>query len=139
MDHSSIGDPKLRDFMKSLPEICRMTIAPVGNSPATHSVLLPAEARSRRVTIGPIRGPLALIIPDSHPFPAPSSTSPIQKLSLGIPFAAYAHQQTPPTSLIEIPTACVNGTDQEDYGDVKVTYVCFAISFIRMLLEWSGF
>jgi hypothetical protein len=42
LDHVSLGYSKLSDFMKSLPEICRMEVVPIGKcGPATHLVLLP--------------------------------------------------------------------------------------------------
>ena len=41
LDHVTIGYPKLSDFVRSLHDICRMKIVPVGRGPATHMVLLP--------------------------------------------------------------------------------------------------
>jgi hypothetical protein len=42
LDHASLGYSKLSDFMKSVPEICRMQMVPIGKcGPATHLVLLP--------------------------------------------------------------------------------------------------
>ncbi|CAI5468373.1 unnamed protein product [Closterium sp. Yama58-4] len=41
LDHLTIGYPKLSDFVRSLSDICRMKIVPVGRGPATHMVLLP--------------------------------------------------------------------------------------------------
>ncbi|GJP44700.1 hypothetical protein CLOM_g4060 [Closterium sp. NIES-68] len=41
LDHLTIGYPKLSDFVRSLADICRMKIVPVGRGPATHMVLLP--------------------------------------------------------------------------------------------------
>ncbi|XP_010661053.1 uncharacterized protein LOC100264593 isoform X2 [Vitis vinifera] len=42
LDHTSLGYPKLSDFMRSFPGLCRMKIVPVGGrGPATHMVLQP--------------------------------------------------------------------------------------------------
>lgn len=41
LDHLAVGYPKLSDFVRSLHDICRMKIVPVGRGPATHMVLLP--------------------------------------------------------------------------------------------------
>ncbi|CAM6087513.1 unnamed protein product [Calypogeia fissa] len=45
LDHLAIGYHKLSDFVRSIPESCRMKIVPVGRGPATHMVLLPALSR----------------------------------------------------------------------------------------------
>lgn len=41
LDHLGLGYNKLSDFIRSLSEICKMKIVPVGRGPATHMVLLP--------------------------------------------------------------------------------------------------
>ncbi|KAM3272595.1 hypothetical protein ACQJBY_042608 [Aegilops geniculata] len=51
LDHSALGYPKLSDFMRSLPGICRMRVVPVGNGPATHMVLLPPLSRPKYVPL----------------------------------------------------------------------------------------
>ncbi|KAJ7547502.1 hypothetical protein O6H91_08G088600 [Diphasiastrum complanatum] len=40
LDHLPLGFTKLSDFIRSMPELCRMKIVPVGRGPATHMVLL---------------------------------------------------------------------------------------------------
>ncbi|MCO5603732.1 hypothetical protein L7F22_057884 [Adiantum nelumboides] len=39
LDHAALGFPKLSDFLRTMPELCRMKIVPVGRGPATHVVL----------------------------------------------------------------------------------------------------
>ncbi|XP_052138107.1 uncharacterized protein LOC127756775 [Oryza glaberrima] len=51
LDHSTLGYPKLSDFMRFLPGICRMCVVPVGSSPATHKVLLPPVLRPKYVPL----------------------------------------------------------------------------------------
>jgi hypothetical protein len=51
LDHAALGYPKLSDFMRSLPGICRMRVAPVGKGPATHMVLLPPVSRPKYVPL----------------------------------------------------------------------------------------
>ncbi|KAK3136830.1 hypothetical protein QOZ80_5BG0443110 [Eleusine coracana subsp. coracana] len=51
LDHSALGYPKLSDFMRSLPGICRMCVVPVGSGPATHMVLLPPFSRPKYVPL----------------------------------------------------------------------------------------
>jgi RNA recognition motif-containing protein len=51
LDHAAIGYPKLSDFMRSLPGICRMCVVPVGSGPATHMVLLPPFSRPKYVPL----------------------------------------------------------------------------------------
>lgn len=51
LDHSALGYPKLSDFMRSLPGICRMRVVPVGNGLATHMVLLPPLSRPKYVPL----------------------------------------------------------------------------------------
>ncbi|XP_044948326.1 uncharacterized protein LOC123397871 isoform X1 [Hordeum vulgare subsp. vulgare] len=51
LDHSALGYPKLSDFMRSLPGLCRMRVVPVGNGPATHMVLLPPLSRPKYVPL----------------------------------------------------------------------------------------
>ncbi|EEE53511.1 hypothetical protein OsJ_36687 [Oryza sativa Japonica Group] len=51
LDHSTLGYPKLSDFMRSLPGICRMCVVPVGSGPATHKVLLPPVSRPKYVPL----------------------------------------------------------------------------------------
>jgi hypothetical protein len=41
LDHLGLGYEKLSDFIRCLPDLCRMKIVPVGRGPATHMVLLP--------------------------------------------------------------------------------------------------
>jgi hypothetical protein len=50
LDHLALGYEKLSDFIRSLPEVCRMKIVPVGRGPATHMVLLPALTRPTPVS-----------------------------------------------------------------------------------------
>ncbi|OAE27099.1 hypothetical protein AXG93_4278s1180 [Marchantia polymorpha subsp. ruderalis] len=45
LDHKGIGYMKLNDFLRTLPELCKMKIAPVGLGHATQIVLLPAKKR----------------------------------------------------------------------------------------------
>lgn len=46
LDHTSLGYPKLSDFIRSFPGLCCMNIIPVGGrGPATHMVLQPEQAR----------------------------------------------------------------------------------------------
>ncbi|EOA25460.1 hypothetical protein CARUB_v10018798mg [Capsella rubella] len=50
IDHSSIGFPKLSDFIKSFPKLCAMKVVPLGKlGDPTHWVLLPAKSKSSRV------------------------------------------------------------------------------------------
>ncbi|KAM0868899.1 hypothetical protein ACQ4PT_041018 [Festuca glaucescens] len=51
LDHAALGYPKLSDFMRSLPGICRMRVVPVGKGPATHMVLLPPVSRPKYVPL----------------------------------------------------------------------------------------
>ncbi|PAN21492.1 hypothetical protein PAHAL_3G470800 [Panicum hallii] len=51
LDHTALGYPKLSDFMRSLPGICRMCVVPVGCGPATHMVLLPPLSRPKYVPL----------------------------------------------------------------------------------------
>ncbi|KQJ86193.1 uncharacterized protein LOC100836820 isoform X2 [Brachypodium distachyon] len=51
LDHGTLGYPKLSDFMRSLPGICRMCVVPVGTGPATHMVLLPPLSRPKYVPL----------------------------------------------------------------------------------------
>ncbi|KAF0887637.1 hypothetical protein E2562_002353 [Oryza meyeriana var. granulata] len=51
LDHDTLGYPKLSDFMRSLPGICRMCVVPVGSGPATHMVLLPPVSRPKYVPL----------------------------------------------------------------------------------------
>uniref|UniRef100_A0A0E0FDK0 RRM domain-containing protein n=1 Tax=Oryza meridionalis TaxID=40149 RepID=A0A0E0FDK0_9ORYZ len=51
LDHGTLGYPKLSDFMRSLPGICRMGVVPVGSGPATHMVLLPPVSRLKYVPV----------------------------------------------------------------------------------------
>jgi hypothetical protein len=51
LDHGTLGYPKLSDFMRSLPGICRMCVVPVGSGPATHMVLLPPVSRPKYVPL----------------------------------------------------------------------------------------
>nr|CAB3466256.1 unnamed protein product [Digitaria exilis] len=51
LDHTVLGYPKLSDFMRSLPGICRMCVVPVGSGPATHMVLLPPLSRPKYVPL----------------------------------------------------------------------------------------
>ncbi|KAL6847337.1 hypothetical protein ACP4OV_023190 [Aristida adscensionis] len=51
LDHCALGYPKLSDFMRSLPGICRMCVVPVGSGPATHMVLLPPLSRPKYVPL----------------------------------------------------------------------------------------
>uniref|UniRef100_A0A0E0FDL6 RRM domain-containing protein n=1 Tax=Oryza meridionalis TaxID=40149 RepID=A0A0E0FDL6_9ORYZ len=51
LDHGTFGYPKLSDFMRSLPGICRMCVVPVGSGPATHMVLLPPVSRPKYVPL----------------------------------------------------------------------------------------
>uniref|UniRef100_J3NED0 RRM domain-containing protein n=1 Tax=Oryza brachyantha TaxID=4533 RepID=J3NED0_ORYBR len=51
LDHGTLGYPKLSDFMRSLPGICRMCVVPVGSGPATHMVLLPPVTRPKYVPL----------------------------------------------------------------------------------------
>uniref|UniRef100_A0A0D9Y0N1 Uncharacterized protein n=1 Tax=Leersia perrieri TaxID=77586 RepID=A0A0D9Y0N1_9ORYZ len=51
LDHGMLGYPKLSDFMRSLPGICRMCVVPVGSGPATHMVLLPPVSRPKYVPL----------------------------------------------------------------------------------------
>ncbi|WVZ90891.1 hypothetical protein U9M48_037146 [Paspalum notatum var. saurae] len=51
LDHTALGYPKLSDFMRSLPGICRMCVVPVGSGPATHMVLLPPLSRPKYVPL----------------------------------------------------------------------------------------
>ncbi|KAG8049047.1 hypothetical protein GUJ93_ZPchr0009g2022 [Zizania palustris] len=51
LDHCTLGYPKLSDFMRSLPGICRMCVVPVGSGPATHMVLLPPLSRPKYVPL----------------------------------------------------------------------------------------
>ncbi|KAI5081520.1 hypothetical protein GOP47_0004703 [Adiantum capillus-veneris] len=39
LDHTALGFSKLSDFLRTMPELCRMKIVPVGRGPATHVVL----------------------------------------------------------------------------------------------------
>lgn len=41
MDHVAIGYPKLSDFIRSVEDLVKMKIMPVGVGPATHMILLP--------------------------------------------------------------------------------------------------
>lgn len=46
LDHTSLGYPKLSDFMRSFSSICHMKVVPIGGrGPATHMVLLPNYPR----------------------------------------------------------------------------------------------
>ncbi|OEL20703.1 hypothetical protein BAE44_0018278, partial [Dichanthelium oligosanthes] len=51
LDHTALGYPKLSDFMRSLPGICRMCVVPVGSGPATHMILLPPLSRPKYVPL----------------------------------------------------------------------------------------
>ncbi|CAM0949441.1 unnamed protein product [Alopecurus aequalis] len=51
LDHAALGYPKLSDFIRSLPGICRMRVVPVGKGPATHMVLLPPHSRPKYVPL----------------------------------------------------------------------------------------
>uniref|UniRef100_A0ACD5Y670 Uncharacterized protein n=1 Tax=Avena sativa TaxID=4498 RepID=A0ACD5Y670_AVESA len=51
LDHAALGYPKLSDFLRSLPGICRMCVVPVGKGPATHMVLLPPVSRPKYVPL----------------------------------------------------------------------------------------
>ena len=51
LDHAALGYPKLSDFIRSLPGICRMCVVPVGKGPATHMVLLPPVSRPKYVPL----------------------------------------------------------------------------------------
>jgi hypothetical protein len=51
LDHTALGYPKLSDFMRSLPGICRMCVVPVGSGPATHMVLFPPLSRPKYVPL----------------------------------------------------------------------------------------
>lgn len=51
LDHTALGYPKLSDFIRSLPGICRMCVVPVGSGPATHMVLLPPLSRPKYVPL----------------------------------------------------------------------------------------
>lgn len=51
LDHTVLGYPKLSDFMRSLPGICRMCVVPVGSGPATHMILLPPLSRPKYVPL----------------------------------------------------------------------------------------
>uniref|UniRef100_A0A0E0MNN5 RRM domain-containing protein n=1 Tax=Oryza punctata TaxID=4537 RepID=A0A0E0MNN5_ORYPU len=51
LDHGTLGYPKLSDFTRSLPGICRMCVVPVGSGPATHMVLLPPVSRLKYVPL----------------------------------------------------------------------------------------
>ncbi|CAN6356626.1 unnamed protein product [Urochloa humidicola] len=51
LDHAALGYPKLSDFMRSLPGICRMCVVPVGSGPATHMILLPPLSRPKYVPL----------------------------------------------------------------------------------------
>ncbi|KAH7298426.1 hypothetical protein KP509_25G042600 [Ceratopteris richardii] len=44
LDHASLGFPKLSDFLRTMPELCKMKIVPVGRGPATHVVLQVSQA-----------------------------------------------------------------------------------------------
>ncbi|CAK9231201.1 unnamed protein product [Sphagnum troendelagicum] len=105
LDHLALGYEKLSDFIRSLPEVCRMKIVPVGRGPATHMVLLPALTRptpnfSQRPAVigiqvpqGPcsqrteVRTPARLpVTPEQEP------TTPDHQLPAPLkPFAAFSH------------------------------------------------
>lgn len=51
LDHAALGYPKLSDFLRSLPGICRMSKVPAGEGPATHMVLLPPVSRPKYVPL----------------------------------------------------------------------------------------
>ncbi|KAL2645225.1 hypothetical protein R1flu_012812 [Riccia fluitans] len=123
MDHASLGYGKLSDFIMSLPTLCEVAIAPVGNGPATHSVLLPAAERSTRASLGPIQRP-SDIKSASHALPAAPATSPVKKSSAGVAQGAYAHQ---PTSTIGSSNGNVDDAVQQDFDDDDVTYVCCCV------------
>ncbi|XVF58264.1 hypothetical protein PTKIN_Ptkin07bG0050800 [Pterospermum kingtungense] len=46
LDHASVGYPKLSEFIKSFPDLCRMKVMPVGGSGSpNHMVLMPCLPR----------------------------------------------------------------------------------------------
>jgi hypothetical protein len=51
LDHAALGYPKLSDFIRSLPGICRIRVVPAGKGAATHMVLLPPIARPKYVPL----------------------------------------------------------------------------------------
>ncbi|KAK9271739.1 hypothetical protein L1049_002102 [Liquidambar formosana] len=58
LDHTSLGYPKLSDFMRSLPGLCRMKVVPVGGrGAATHMVLLPNLPEPNQQLVQPIKMP----------------------------------------------------------------------------------
>lgn len=59
LDHTSLGYPKLSDFMRSFPGLCRMKIVPVGGrGPATHMVLQPNDQQQIQPLAMPCFSPI---------------------------------------------------------------------------------
>lgn len=53
LDHIALGFPKLSDFLRTMPELCRMKIVPVGRGPATHVVLQVRSEQVRQQSLPP--------------------------------------------------------------------------------------
>ncbi|KAL2898586.1 Ankyrin repeat and SOCS box protein 3 [Bienertia sinuspersici] len=53
LDHASLGYSKLSDFVKSMPELCRVKIVHTGGQVANHMILLPNVARPPPLVVPP--------------------------------------------------------------------------------------
>ncbi|KAJ8775072.1 hypothetical protein K2173_020076 [Erythroxylum novogranatense] len=70
LDHASLGFPKLSDFLKSFPDLCRMKYIPIGRQKhANHMILLPSLSKP------PLQQPVPLPEPIHSPCSYASSFS----------------------------------------------------------------
>ncbi|XP_019102231.1 PREDICTED: uncharacterized protein LOC104698747 [Camelina sativa] len=88
IDHSSIGFPKLSDFIKSFPKLCEMKVVPIGIlGDATHWVMLPVKSKCSQLKGRP---PEPLIINKNDSVASPNKPKALS-VPPGFKFSQEAH------------------------------------------------